>query len=264
METRRVQEWGSRGEYLISDAVCEQLCENCRVVRWLGKVNPPPDEIPKEEYPDEYLAPRYYTGRTYRIQSGCLLCEQIKALLPYGSTIGEVKLCFINSVHGHEFDSHRVYRGRVYDLLDITVKNMGDQESPLLKATFGKSSVSDEQFMTIPRIEPDYIDFGEVRSWLDECISNHSEICSIVHDVHVPGFKVIECCTRSIVQAPDGQLQYAALSYVWGKPQTLKNDALCFPPTIEDSIAVTVALGFRYLWVDRYVRRIITLIHMEF
>lgn len=57
-----------------------------------------------------------------------------------------------------------------------------------------------------------------------------------------------------MIEAPE-QCAYVALSYVWGTaqfPGPEKQDGQ-FPATIEDSIVVSLALGFEYLWVDRYV-----------
>ncbi|KAK8048709.1 hypothetical protein PG994_010439 [Apiospora phragmitis] len=48
--------------------------------------------------------------------------------------------------------------------------------------------------------------------------------------------RVIDCTTRQVVRAPDA-CQYVALS---------------FPLVVQDSIAVTQKLGFRFLWVDRH------------
>jgi hypothetical protein len=72
----------------------------------------------------------------------------------------------------------------------------------------------------------------------------------------IPFFRLIDCATRSIVDAPD-QADYAALSYCWGPPSNLgRNDPTGLPSVaplvIEDALAVTRGLGIPYLWVDRY------------
>jgi hypothetical protein len=48
-------------------------------------------------------------------------------------------------------------------------------------------------------------------------------------------------------------MEYVALSYVWG-PAPLENNYLPCPAelTIEDSISVTLQMGFGFLSVDRY------------
>ncbi|KAK1726087.1 heterokaryon incompatibility protein-domain-containing protein [Colletotrichum acutatum] len=81
----------------------------------------------------------------------------------------------------------------------------------------------------------------------------------------LPGWSVIDCFTDEIVNLEDciasvgsfDAVEYATLSYVWGPAQS---DCLrpgrklpaSVPRVIEDAKTVTAALGFRYLWIDRY------------
>jgi hypothetical protein len=71
------------------------------------------------------------------------------------------------------------------------------------------------------------------------------------------GFRVIDCLDSTIVPAPVS-CQYLALSYVWGTDSTAGVEGRTsqlphrIPRTIQDGIELTKALGFRYLWVDRY------------
>ncbi|ORX93761.1 heterokaryon incompatibility protein-domain-containing protein [Clohesyomyces aquaticus] len=69
----------------------------------------------------------------------------------------------------------------------------------------------------------------------------------------VSGLKVIHCRSKSVVLAPKN-CEYIALSYLWGSPQleASLSKRLDFPASIEDAVAVTLALGLEYLWVDRY------------
>jgi hypothetical protein len=69
---------------------------------------------------------------------------------------------------------------------------------------------------------------------------------------------VIDCVHRTVVIMPVDE-EYVTLSYLWGSPSTgvepLDNKRTLppkLPATIEDSITVCTALGFRYLWIDRY------------
>jgi len=68
-------------------------------------------------------------------------------------------------------------------------------------------------------------------------------------------FRVIDCETSLVCPLPKGQ-DYLTLSYVWGTGLdtggpygALPNTA---PKVIRDAASVTLGLGFRYLWVDRY------------
>lgn len=111
--------------------------------------------------------------------------------------------------------------------------------------------------------DQDHVDFGLIKSWLDHCKkhenSTHLHCRSSEFDA-VSGLNVIDCDTKQLTERPADHL-YVALSYVWGpvqKPKDSKErlrpvsllDAA--PRTILDAVAATVALGYRYLWVDRY------------
>jgi hypothetical protein len=63
---------------------------------------------------------------------------------------------------------------------------------------------------------------------------------------------LIDCQTLDIMLAED--MPYVALSYVWGcgSAATSITELEALPNTIRDAITVTLKLGFRYLWVDRY------------
>jgi hypothetical protein len=115
----------------------------------------------------------------------------------------------------------------------------------------------------------------QIGTWVDFCNKNHAGTC---HSVTKPWWNfaalehlilmdVTRCC---LVRGKPAD-EYMALSYVWGtaeKPfQTLLENfnELCqddafnlpsnfarIPKTIHDSMAVTLLLGCKYLWVDRF------------
>ncbi|OAL47462.1 hypothetical protein IQ07DRAFT_117316 [Pyrenochaeta sp. DS3sAY3a] len=126
---------------------------------------------------------------------------------------------------------------------------------------FGITHKDESRFLLAPRtLDANAIDYTVLRQWLDACRIHHTpeqqgslRSCSSIYHTPVPGFRLIDCLKRQVINAPRGSdLQYVALSYVWGrsKPAELVLNAL--PPTIEDTLTICVALGFRYLWVDRY------------
>ncbi|KAF2101394.1 HET-domain-containing protein [Rhizodiscina lignyota] len=111
-----------------------------------------------------------------------------------------------------------------------------------------------------PRIIGEQVDFLQLKSWLNGCISIHTP-CK-TNERPLPSLKLIDCDSRSIVAAPE-MASYVALSYVWGKQdsndpeiQTEQNrDVFRFerpPRTIQDAVVATLSLGYRYLWVDKY------------
>ena len=104
-------------------------------------------------------------------------------------------------------------------------------------------------------------DFPRIRSWIDECHSLQSEYhvnCkSLRADVDFQT-RVIDCWTRQVVPLTR-DLEYLALSYVWGRFIDDQNSQtsqtrLPFPApqTIEDAMSIVRKMEKRYLWVDRY------------
>lgn len=125
---------------------------------------------------------------------------------------------------------------------------------------------SDKSALPAASIKP-RVNFGTIKKRLKECREEH-EICRSKRGGHiqkVPGMRLIDCRTRTVVPAPDGEVSYAALSYVWGTSGTGYSiedgdDKLpdSLPNTISDAILVTRKLKIRYLWIDRYCIRQVT------
>jgi len=134
--------------------------------------------------------------------------------------------------------------------------NAGSSLSP----EFPHLNVHDD--MAIPRPPktpqpPKRVDFERVKTWVDECKESHPE-CAARYSKSFKRLRVIDCVTRSVVSAPEDCV-YVALSYVWGKSKTCdvpSSSALLdqLPLTVDNSIDATLMLGYRYLWVDKYVR----------
>ncbi|KAF3001218.1 hypothetical protein E8E13_001726 [Curvularia kusanoi] len=97
-------------------------------------------------------------------------------------------------------------------------------------------------------IEPVGVDWKAVREWIEHCTANHSSCVEPSGRAHIPGFKVIDCKTGVVGPLLDNRAPYVALSYVWGQTQGVYSD---YPQTINDSMEAVLALGLRYLWVDR-------------
>ncbi|TGO17498.1 hypothetical protein BTUL_0017g00790 [Botrytis tulipae] len=101
----------------------------------------------------------------------------------------------------------------------------------------------------IRTLEPLGVNFDLLRRMLNKCLEDHEECRSM--RVEALRLRVIDVTTKRICQArPD--CEYIALSYVWGDNSACKSTQGEFPPVIQDAFTVTEALGYRYLWVDRY------------
>ena len=99
------------------------------------------------------------------------------------------------------------------------------------------------------------IDWELVKGWFRHCRATHSTTCGHRQSLAVPDIQVIDCSSRKIVQLPEN-LQFAALSYCWGRSQgpPVFELRLSIPmsPVVEDAMIVTRKLGLEYLWVDRH------------
>jgi hypothetical protein len=112
---------------------------------------------------------------------------------------------------------------------------------------------------TSPYMDREYpvlVDFDQIKRWVTDCEVGHSK-CRLVTKKRVKGLRLIDCKKRTVVPA-QRNCQYAALSYVWGNLDTgpsVEHGILPtnLPRTIEDSILATRLLGYRYLWIDKYV-----------
>jgi hypothetical protein len=106
-----------------------------------------------------------------------------------------------------------------------------------------------------PRIlDPGRIDYNILRKWLRACQGSHPTMCQPQDTGYASLFLVIDCESVEVV-APPPNCKFVALSYVWGHSPPIAEIGMGvrFPPTIQDSMVVTLELGYRYLWVDRYV-----------
>jgi len=113
-------------------------------------------------------------------------------------------------------------------------------------------------------IDPGVIDYPLVNTWLEECQTWHGPYtgCTPFTPESEWPIRFIDCETCLVVEAASLGSPcppFLALSSVWANSQSqlpvqdkLPED---LPETIIDSMVVTIELGFRYLWVDRYCVR---------
>jgi hypothetical protein len=105
-----------------------------------------------------------------------------------------------------------------------------------------------------PRIiSPTHIDYNLLSGWLNKCRQHHKLTYCQPQAEYMPGLKMIDCRTKNVIHISEPGCDYVALSYVWGDAGAGSEFPQSYPPTIEDAIKVTIGMGFRYLWVDRYV-----------
>jgi hypothetical protein len=96
-----------------------------------------------------------------------------------------------------------------------------------------------------------------IRMSISRCELKHVDSCMLFRPDTLRALKVLDCEQKQIVPAPPG-CRYVALSYVWGPRQSVNNvedlsKLGVLPKTVSDSCLVALSLGYKYLWVDRYV-----------
>ncbi|KAF2111810.1 hypothetical protein BDV96DRAFT_581855 [Lophiotrema nucula] len=91
-----------------------------------------------------------------------------------------------------------------------------------------------------------------VKHGIDACRRDHN--CASLdtwEDIELAGFRLIDCVELKVDVKK--KCRFVALSYVWGGWKVQDNPSPAnIPRTIQDAMAATQMLEFRYLWVDAY------------
>jgi hypothetical protein len=117
----------------------------------------------------------------------------------------------------------------------------------------------DTSQLRVQEVAINQVNYTAIKEMLSICRTYHKR-CATKQLEKIPGFKLMDCEQRKIVAINDldlSVLEYLTLSYVWGQASAkeVEVDEYGFPilpRTIEDALSATKALGYRYLWVDRY------------
>jgi hypothetical protein len=223
------------------------LCSNCRILRWLG-LRRPPQAVPIVGE----LVHRYRESARTPVSSTCELCQAICASFLSATQVKYITLSLGKLADAISLNIAYLDQERPFDLLFIDIED--ETGCTITQETaFSLMLPAQTEGVTVRQIEPKSVDYTAVRLWINHCDFTHGPSCHTATKLHVPHFKVIDCFNRQVVPLPDPRTQYIALSYVWGKPNPEVDSSERFPQTIEDSMDVTSKLGYRYLWVDRYV-----------
>ncbi|KAF7925843.1 hypothetical protein EAE99_005878 [Botrytis elliptica] len=197
----------------------DSLCPKCRRVDWRELAERPldPEFNRKKRDEDEQVT---FLGRF--VQTMTKSHNQLKS--------AKCRVCLILSIIKDE-DKPKKLQGELYIALIAP----------------GKDPAPD-------RI-PSFIgDFTWIRNAISECCQQY-ESCLGANPLFVPELLVIDCLaassTLSLVPLPKS-CQCVALSYVWGCAHTTSTKV---PAVIKDAIEVTLKLGLRFIWVDRYCIR---------
>lgn len=127
------------------------------------------------------------------------------------------------------------------------------------------------------RVVTPMLDPAVPRCWIDHCKDMHGATCGRVEEP-ISGLRLVDCQERRVVCADgrgdsDRPLEYVTLSYIYGPaddkagapfraPGGALNDSrgpdddlllpARLPAVFADAVTLTLSLGLRYLWIDRY------------
>jgi hypothetical protein len=185
-------------------------------------------------------------------QSSCRICRFLAWIIKEESLQDEPY-----GIHRHnrenEVDQSLLLRDReVYiSLITFLQRRQGYSSSPHFMLT--NSTPDDGEFERRCHYSQE-IDAGQIRDWVEQCETNHRIACVMdsATQTALRELRVVDCERRIVVRAPPG-CRYTALSYVWGPPSNTCESLQEPPKTIAQSILFTQKLGYRYLWVDRFV-----------
>lgn len=241
--------------------VDHHVCDRCRSIPWAALRG----DRPKVFIPES----RQTLGR-----SACRICRMLATAVPFWK--------YVSDFHYLGFGDGRD-RGQ---LVAIPIENIftdgwhefGDDPVLLAIDFDGEDQVGSgwlrlgkaarEYDKDIMPIVPETVDFAFARRCLARCrlqegshkqcagLTKYGFSCDERNNTLVPypsRLRVIDCSSDQLdVVSPCLEVEYVALSYVWGLPPA--NAATePYSRVVMDAIKATRLMGFRYLWVDRHV-----------
>jgi len=209
------------------------VCERCNTM-W--------DELPHENLPTGNFG-TIPESKKELTASKCRMCRLLASVIS-DSHISDMpiklSLCIENRISGR---INGIYLGD---------EGTGSNKGPILLALDSHTENGRSNLTFLATGNPG---ITTLQGYLRDCENTHKDTCAPVPTARLNAVRFIDCTERKVVQMPTN-CKFVALSYVWGtlKTSLQLEDA---PATITDRISVALALGYRYLWVDRYVRMLI-------
>jgi hypothetical protein len=205
------------------------------------------------------------------ITSSCTLCRQftvflqLPALVPSSYDDAQYQ-SFILQLHhvlrkdGYSMTQFSIYfqtAGRQLRLVPtypMVFRSLTPENMPL-RTWDGWPADMRARVSSDPYFHPFLLDYDRIKTWIDTCRVNHHSSCELrQRNIITRPNRVIDCQQRKLCASTEA---YVCLSYVWGSGatdladlgQTLPHH---LPQTVSDAMAITLNIGLRYLWVDRY------------
>ncbi|KAK7959235.1 HET-domain-containing protein [Apiospora aurea] len=245
-----------------ASSFAEVLCDKCLELDLPGILQ------------EAYNKPYYSRKSEYRPRASneatCPLCRMFVAINPMpahaaqSESIGdqETKFSMTAAAYIGQTGLEKPSRLRAETEVMCLLLDPGNFGGNGFRANGGPVLLRDTERPTLfsPQIVPQQFDPDTAKSWLAYCTEQHRLLCETkLESVH--GLQVIDCTTLSIESGGPG-LAYVALSYVWarsgGHCGSIREESgrkwlpEKLSAVVRDSIEVTKALGYRYLWIDKF------------
>jgi hypothetical protein len=241
------------------------LCERCKRLGLLTYVEGPPSP-PKTDSIRGFMVAKIDKNS---IDMACALCTQLSqffyhsALVPSSLATGQSRSFELWCHHTSQYEQSTTYffiqyRGidrklRIFLMKPMILRGFFDTS---MEQTHWPRRLQEDSFArTTNRLYDQVsVDIDVLKEWTEWCNSNHQHVCGGTRQGRIRPDRLIDCSRRELCTS-DGP--YVCLSYVWGSnlpDQKAVGNALPheMPSTISDAMEVTLKLGLRYLWVDRY------------
>ncbi|KAE8445543.1 hypothetical protein EG329_013307 [Mollisiaceae sp. DMI_Dod_QoI] len=231
------------------NASAEYLCDRCRVINFdailFNDREPPKYEGESQDV--VVLGP----FQNWDIDA-CIFCKALSNLIPAEHRENPSDKYVLQSLPSENSSWIRYYYPLLVDLPPTIILRMEDRGRTDHTGKCIIPQTNESSFIRI--LNPSVIDYDVLKGWLTVCGKMHTSSCFSEDRTTVQYLKFLDCRSRKLV--PADSLPYVTLSYMWGAnerpPLYTEQLGTDLPPTIEDAIAVTLQLGYQYLWIDRY------------
>jgi hypothetical protein len=223
------------------------LCSRCKEIDFLrmaAQLQSNVERADKKVYPIRF--PPWTSQSGFICKAGCALCTFAREVW----TTENNSLCigFVDEM----IEPGSTRRRPVQTAAALTQPRY--RNGPWHAVIMGIDRPEGSQDTFAPRIvEPCFIDTLILRSWLTQCSDEHTSTCWPVKGDRIEGFRLLDCRSRCVIDAP-ADCHYIALSYLWGSKHEGTSQLLPLPQTIEDAVQVTLLLDYKYLCESELLR----------
>jgi hypothetical protein len=240
-------------------SINDELCRRCYNIRWQQICNKPTKNL------EGRFVAHLIESRKQLEESSCRVCRLLATLKP--DTLDSVDCTLRLYPLRVLFPASRFPKAntKLQPALNCCVLGAAPSKDALTPNLKGGRflDILNENDLDVsrdygPQLVSSRADFGWITKCIEFCRGSRShQSCSAPEGPPVRGFQLIELPTMSIVAAENLKNPYVALSYVWGQDpgpdwrEGIPQDELRH--VVRDSIDITKKLGYKYIWIDRYV-----------